>query len=76
MILLASSLEARLCVRTFEECWLVSTDGGKEELRYENKPTSLFYAITSNSVKTSVKLYINEDDTQCLAFSFLSYYLP
>lgn len=37
MILLASSLKARLCVRTFVVCWLVSTVGRKEELVYEKK---------------------------------------
>lgn len=36
MILLASSLNARLCVRTFVVCWLVSTTGKKEELGYKN----------------------------------------
>lgn len=30
VILLASSLKARLCVRTFVVCWLVSTVGRKE----------------------------------------------
>lgn len=30
VILLASSLKARLCVRTFVVCWLVSTVGRKD----------------------------------------------
>lgn len=42
VILLASSLKARLCVRTFVVCWLVSTVGGKKWVMKNKIPDSMF----------------------------------
>lgn len=53
VILLASSLKARLCVRTFVVCWLVSTVGRKEG-RKVNK-NELF---KSRSEKTFLPNYL------------------